>query len=241
MMRGMSNYDDIIEPFRPYSASHWAILAATALLTLGLVLWGGRASPRGRRIAAWVLAVAMILNQAIYVVLGFVQRTPTGAVQNVLPLHVCDLAVFLGAWCLLGGPKWAFELTYYWGLAGTLPAMIMPELTADFPSYPFIQFFLTHGLIVAAVAYLLAMGRRPRRGSAVRAFIVTNLYAGLLFGVNLLLGSNYMFLMHPPDSPAPLFALPWPWYILAAEPMALGLFLLLEWPWRRGGNRPRRA
>ena len=49
--------------------------------------------------------------------------------------------------------------------------------------------------------------------------------------VNLLLDSNYMYTLRKPAT-ASLFDLmgPWPWYLLGAEVLALGLFLLLYLP-----------
>jgi hypothetical protein len=46
------------------------------------------------------------------------------------------------------------------------------------------------------------------------------------------LGSNYLFIMRPPDTPSLIDMLgPWPWYILSLEAIALALCLLLYLPY----------
>jgi hypothetical integral membrane protein (TIGR02206 family) len=50
--------------------------------------------------------------------------------------------------------------------------------------------------------------------------------------VNWLLGSNYLFIAHKPDTPSLIDVLgPWPWYILSLEALALVLCLGLYLPY----------
>ena len=50
-------------------------------------------------------------------------------------------------------------------------------------------------------------------------------------GVNYLLGSNYMYSMHKPETASALDLMgPWPWYLFTAQFVALFLFVLLYLP-----------
>ena len=75
-----------------------------------------------------------------------------------------------------------------------------------------------------------------------RAFGYLAVFAAFVGAVNLLLGSNFMWLSGaPPDTVSPFFMAPWPWYlpILAVAGLAmffvvLSPFLVSEW-WRKRG------
>ena len=58
-----------------------------------------------------------------------------------------------------------FDLAYFWALAGASMALLTPNLTEPFPSFDSVEFFVTHGLTVMAVLYLVWSGQaRPRKG-----------------------------------------------------------------------------
>jgi hypothetical integral membrane protein (TIGR02206 family) len=58
-----------------------------------------------------------------------------------------------------------------------------------------------------------------------------NVYMVLVFMINSILGSNYLFIMRPPDTPSLIDALgPWPWYILSLEVIGLLTSVILYLP-----------
>jgi hypothetical integral membrane protein (TIGR02206 family) len=149
---------------------------------------------------------------------------------DVMPLQLCDAAVLLACLALLTRHPLAYELTFFWGLAGSLLAMVTPELAAPFPHARFLAYFSLHGgVVVAAVLLTWGLGMRPARGAVLRGLAWTNLYALFVGGVNLVLGTNYLYLCRKPSTPTllDLFG-PWPWYLLVGEVLALVLFFLLE-------------
>ena len=134
--------------------------------------------------------------------------------------------------------RMAYEIAWFWGLAGTANALITPQLEAGFPEYRFFQYFIAHGGIVAGALFATwCLGMRPTPMSVVRAFVLLHLLCVVAFGVNLALGSNYMFLMAPPDTRSPFFFAPWPWYIPILDAIALLLFFLLLLPFLVGNPR----
>lgn len=153
-----------------------------------------------------------------------------------LPLELCNIVFFLVMYVLLTGSRGVFDVAYYWALAGSAMALLTPNLWEHFPSVSTVQFFVAHGLVVSATLYLVwSRLMRPRRSSVLRAMIAVNLLA-LFDGVfDAVFKTDYMYLRAKPQNISLLSYLgPWPWYVLAAEPVALALFLLLYWPfWRR--------
>lgn len=151
--------------------------------------------------------------------------------QNALPLHACGMAVYLTAFALITKNQLAFEITYFWGLAGTTQAIITPAITEGFPSIRFFQFFITHSAIILGVLVaVFGLKMRPRLKGM---WITYALTWGLVFivgGINALLDSNYMYLCHRPVGTSPFYFLNWPWYILFQGGIALILFFLLWLP-----------
>ena len=66
--------------------------------------------------------------------------------------------------------------------------------------------------------------------------MLTNAYATVAAAVDLAFRTNYLYLRAKPTAPTILdWFGPWPAYLVAAEALALGLFWLLDRPFRRGG------
>ena len=156
-----------------------------------------------------------------------------------LPLELCDVVLALTAYALASERAWALEGAWFLGLAGSGMALVTPDLGAGSPPWVVAQFFVAHGLVVASVLFVALAGLfRPRRGAWWRAFLALNAYAALLAAFDALTGTNYMYLCRKPAAGTLLDWLgPWPLYVLAAEPVALGLLLALDLPFRLGARR----
>ena len=95
----------------------------------------------------------------------------------------------------------------------------------------FFQYFISHaGIVGAALFATWGLGMRPTFKSLVRALVLLNAVAVPVTVVNLALDSNYMYLCAPPVTASPFLFLPWPWYLLIIEVLALTFFLLLYLP-----------
>lgn len=205
-----------------------AVVAASVLLPLAL-RWAGR--PKLTRAAGWALAAVLVVNEIMYWVYMLGQVELMHFLQNSLPLHVCGVAIFLVACEMIRHSQFVYELTYYWGLGGTLQAVLTPNLIVDAPHYLYYQYFIAHGgIVVGVLLATLAMGRRPGKGSVVRVFIASNVLMAVVGLADLALGANYMFLCEKPAGASPFFFLPWPWYLIFLEAFGLALMGLLYLP-----------
>lgn len=153
--------------------------------------------------------------------------------QDMMPLHVCDLAVFACAAACLTRKQFLFEIGYFWGLAGTIHGLLTPDLHYGFPAAQFWFFFLGHGGIVGSVLFMVAgMGLRPVCKSILRACGALLAYAVVAGIFDAVFNTNYGFLCAKPASSSLLDLLgPWPWYIGSMLIVGVASFLLLYAPW----------
>ncbi|PWK14507.1 TIGR02206 family membrane protein [Tumebacillus permanentifrigoris] len=150
-----------------------------------------------------------------------------------LPLQLCSISLLLSIVMMLNKSYRLFEFLSLAGLGGALQAIITPDLgNYAFPHFRTFEFFIGHGAIVLACFFMVFVeGYRPTLGSVWRSLAALNVLAVLIYGLDLLIGGNYMFLVHKPSNASILDLMgPWPWYILSLEGLALAMHLLLFAP-----------
>jgi hypothetical integral membrane protein (TIGR02206 family) len=161
----------------------------------------------------------------------------TWTARDSLPLALCDVAlVVAAAACWWPTQPMLIELTWFWGLAGTLQAVATPDLSVGFPHLEFFEYVVGHlGIVISALYLVVGLGYRPRAGSVPRVFAITVVYTGFVGIIDWLIGADYMFLASRPVHWSLLSVLgPWPWYILSAAAVALLLLFVLDAPFRSG-------
>lgn len=218
--------------FHRFGPAHLIILGAVSVLAAVLAVAQRRLIP-GSKWLRFSLGIFLLADAAAWYSYLAVIGQPIFPRQ--LPLELCDFSFYLIAIVLLTLSRPMFDIAYYWGLAGSTMALLTPNIWERFPSLSTIQFFVMHGLVVSAVLYLVWSGQiQPRRGSVFRAMVALNLLAAFDGAFNAIYQTDYMYLRAKPENGSLLnFMGPWPWYILAAEPVAVALFLLLYWPFRK--------
>ena len=216
--------------FLPWGPSHLGVLTLTVLGAIGLVELGRRGAPRAVRVTALVLAGALAVVTLGYQVAAFDPAHP----GLTLPLQLSDLAPYAAAWAVVSGHRWAYALTYYWGLTLSVQALLTPALGGgDFPAPSFLVFFTDHVLVVW-IAVLLTWGlrRHPSWRDYRFALVATVCWAVPAEAVNALTGANYGYLDHKPETASLLDVLgPWPWYLLVEAALVVGVWALITLPW----------
>ena len=159
-------------------------------------------------------------------------------------LLACDLAALTAGFGILTLRPLLCELTYCWGLAGTLQGLITPNLGWAFPHPMFWSFFIQHGVVVIVALYLpLAMKWRPHPGVVPRILIWNQVYFLSASFINISLGTNFGFLAAKPEGASPLdFLGKWPVYLIWLQILAALIMTALLLPFRKTINiwRPRR-
>ena len=149
--------------------------------------------------------------------------------QN-LPLHLCDLSVFIMLVTLVTDNKRLAELSYYMGAVGALLAVCFPAIseTGDIRRIAEARYFITHiALIGVGVYFTFGRGYHPELGAIYRSYCFAVLYALLVTPLNLYLETNYFFTLSAPKELAFIHEYPH-WMFLSLTALiflcALGLF-----------------
>ncbi len=186
---------------------HVGALLVIAALTAVLVVLGRK------RPGLWLrgLALILVVDEVSWWVFLAAGGGETGQRAQPLPLQLCDIAIFVAAAALWTRRQLLVEITYFWGLAGTLQALLTPDLAQHFPSYPYLQYYIAHGGVVAAALVLVAgMRLHPRPWAVAQVALVTIAYTASVGLVDAVTGSDYMYLRSKPSSPTLLDELgPW--------------------------------
>ena len=219
-------------PFQPYGLPHLTVIFLTIVLPFALAEIVRRTkSPRVENLIIGVLSGVLVLNYLVYLI--FIRSRGIVAWQQMLPMQLCDwgmVVVMVAMWT--GNQRW-FEVAYFWGIGGTLQAVLTPNLRFGFPDWRFISFFTSHcGIIIGVVFLMLIRRYRPYPMSIVRVFLWSEFYFVVTLIADELTGFNYGFLLHKPEAFSILSFLSnsRPFYLLELHGVALLFFLGLYAP-----------
>ena len=223
---------DAARAFRPFGLAHLIVMALTISLPFVLAAFVRKSRwARSERIIARLFAVLLLANYVGYEI--YLALTEGLAWQKALPFQLCDWAMVAIIVALLTGRERWLEVAYFWGIGGTLQAIITPDLKYGFPDVRFLTFFIAHSGIVVAIAFMMIVKRfRPHWFSIVRTFAWSELYFVIAITVDLLTGENYGYLLHKPAAASLLDALSdhRVVYILQMHLLALAFFVVLYLP-----------
>lgn len=217
--------------FELFGAQHFVALALLIILSIALPIIAKRYLNDQQKLQlSRIMAVTISFWALIYVVIllllgNFNYKTD-------LPLDVCNITAVLLPF-LMWNPKFRIhEILYFWVLAGTIQAIITPHLYNGFPNFIFIKYWFVHaGLVVYVIYATVVFGLKPNVKSIFKSFLALQTYVILVYGINYLLGSNYVYVMQKPPTASALDYLgDWPYYIFKAELIALVVFFVVYLP-----------
>ena len=153
-----------------------------------------------------------------------------------ISLHMCGFSLFISCYALYTRNQTAFELSFFWGLAGALQAIITPDPTRFYFGYiSTFWSFLSHGLIILNVLWMIfVFDMRCRKYSLINTVIITN---GAVFVVGLINnvignGANYWFISQKPSGENPALIGEWPYYLITFQLAGILFMMLIYSPMR---------
>lgn len=217
-------------PFELLGRAHIGALLVLAALNLFLIRYRN-ATDRAKGALRWMMAFILFGNEIAWHYWNYAVGKWT--IQTMLPLHLCSLLVWTGAFMLVTKNYKIYEFMYFMGIGGAIQALATPDLGIyGFPHFRFFQTFISHGLIITSAIYMTVVeGLRPTWKSILRVAIWMNIYAVIVYFINTAIGSNYLMINYKPNTPSLLDLLPdWPIYILYMEGIGVITCLLLYLP-----------
>ena len=217
-------------PFEFLGPAHIGALLVLVALNLFLTRFRN-AIDRAKGALRWMMAFILFGNEIAWHYWNFVVGKWT--IQTMLPLHLCSLLVWTGAFMLVTKNYRIYEFMYLMGIGGAIQVLATPDLGIyGFPHFRFFQTFISHGLIVTSAIYMTVVeGFRPTWKSLLRVAVWMNIYVIVIYFFNDAIGSNYLMVNGKPSNPSMLDLLPdWPIYILYMEGIGVITFLLLYLP-----------
>ncbi len=216
--------------FESFSIQHFSALFFFGMITYVAIAKGKASEEPVKSNIGLVLAgltfSSLIIEAIVKVAWG------TYDVLVDLPFFMCDLVAIMLPFVLYSQNRKWIGILYFWALAGTLQALITPDIEAGFPSFHYFRYFITHAGIVTAVLYTVIV-KRVNIGlqDFTNAIIYAQVYLVGAHMVNQFTGSNYAYTMQKPPGPSILDLMgPWPWYIFWGEVVMITLFLILLVP-----------
>jgi hypothetical integral membrane protein (TIGR02206 family) len=223
---------EVAPAFERYGLAHLVVILLTIALPFVMAAFVRRSRwPKGERTVGKLIAILLGLNYLGYAL--YLRSTQDITWQNELPFQLCDWAMIAIVVALLTGRERWLEVAYFWGVGGTLQAILTPDLRHAFPDVRFFSFFIGHSGIVVGIVFLMVMrGYRPHLSSIWRTFAWSEVYFVVTIIVDLITGVNYGYLLHKPQEASLLDILSdnWPIYLLQMHLLALAFFFALYVP-----------
>ena len=227
MRTSVANYLNNYEKFQLFGPSHWAAIIFFLILVFWLPWYAKNHLNRDKQNKiGFALGIIVFINYPIWVLLEILAGSFDISLH--LPLHLCRFANILILFVMIKRNYFIFEILYFWGLSGMFQGMITPDIIEDFPHFHYFRYFAGHHLLVVAMIYAVVVYRmKPTIKSVKKAFIGLNIFLVIAFISNIIIGSNYFWIMGKPPAGSLLdYMGPWPWYILTGEFVALAHFML---------------
>jgi hypothetical integral membrane protein (TIGR02206 family) len=219
------------------SPEHLLPLGLLVVVAAALCVAARRSRGRWTSVVAAIIAIGIVVSELSWQ--PYVIANHSWSAGLSLPVQLCDVGGFVAAVALLWRQALLIEITYFWGLGGTLQALLTPDLRDHFPSFPYLQFYATHDLVVLAALFLvIGLGLQPRAGAVRRIFMLTLAFAAVIGLIDLVTGGNYLYLRQVPAQGSLLSVMgPWPWYIAVGALLTLVVLTVLATPFRFASRR----
>ena len=142
----------------------------------------------------------------------------TWSFHDNLPLHLCRVSFLICIVVLIKKKQWMYEWVLFLAIPSGIHAILTPEMTKGVSAWFYFDFYFIHSSLILVPLYLtLIKGMRPRINSWWRTVLRLQILVVIVFPLNFLIDSNYMYLREKPLANNPFLIGDWPIYIIFLE------------------------
>ncbi len=213
----MNSFFETTNLFTSYSTEHYVVLLVFMVGVTGLVRWMKVQPEEKQRKILLAIAITLASMQLAKIPLNL--YTNTFDVTRDIPLHMCNFLPFVMIWIYASKSRLVWATTFFWVVLGVSQANLTPSVTYSLFHYDAIRYWSVHlGLVLLALYPAIVWKWKLELKDVGRTIIALNVVAAIIYGINILLGSNYLYVMgKPPGTTFFSILPPWPMYILVIE------------------------
>ena len=206
--------------FQTFSFEHNSYLLGLLLMWIILPLIGKKFLSKDQQRNVVFILIAVTLLQELLHYFFKINLNKFDIAQD-LSLHMCGISVFISCYALYTKNQAAFELSFFWGLAGALQAILTPDPTRfHFGYISTFWSFLSHGIIIMNVFWLIFVDNmRCRKNSLLNTILFTNgaIFIICIINSTICNGANYWFICEKPSGDSPFLIGEWPYYLFTFQ------------------------
>lgn len=222
--------------FSHYDGTHFAWLIGILMVVVVCCIWYRKMDDKQKGIWKKTVAVLLLADELFKVVMLIVGGR---YLPDYLPLHLCSINIFMIAIHAWKPSRLLSNFLYTVCIPGALAALLFPTWT----SLPVLNFmhlhsFTVHLLLILYPIVLTVCGElNPTARSIPRCLLFLAGMAVIALGVNLILDTNFMFLMYAEEgNPLYIFEQLWGSHLLGFPVLITAVLLVMYLPlelWRK--------
>ena len=216
--------------FPLFRTVHWMWLSVFIVVTVFCCLWYPKLQPAGKqRWKTWVV-VLLIADELFKMAVLLITK---GYLWGYLPLHLCSINLFLILWHRVKPSALLGNFLYAVCIPGALAALLFPAWSSlPLVNALHIHSFTAHILLALYPIVLTVAGEiQPDIGKLPLCMVLLLGLAALVYGLNLLLNTNFMFLMYAPfGNPLYWFEQHWGNHLYGFPVIAMGVLTVMYLP-----------
>lgn len=195
--------------FAHFGFLHIIWLVLFALIAVVNCIWYRKLEEKGRFLWKKIVALLLIADEIFKVVMLVIGGR---YLASYLPLHLCSINIFLIAFHAWKPSKILGGYLYTVGIPGALAALLFPTWTAlPLGNFMHLHSFTIHILLALYPIVLTSCGEIVPKSKLIPKYLLLLICMAIpIYFVNLLLDTNFMFLMSAdPGNPLYLFEQVW--------------------------------
>lgn len=195
--------------FAHFDVLHIIWLVLFALIAVVNCVWYRKLDQKGRSLWKKIVALLLIADEIFKVVMLVIGGR---YLASYLPLHLCSINIFLIAFHAWKPSKILGGYLYTVGIPGALAALLFPTWTAlPLDNFMHLHSFTVHILLALYPIVLTSCGEIEPKSKLISKYLLLLICMAIpIYFINLLLDTNFMFLMSAdPGNPLYLFEQVW--------------------------------